>query len=227
MLKSILANQITGKIEGLGPGSIESVHLSTSAEKPVPFGDVTPDANFTTIAAARPQQNLRFLRIEFNREVKGSLLERNRRVAVLGNVHAVYGPVDAWEQKLETMPRGSLGLDTVYIESQSLEVAQSPNARLTPAARSAAVELTAEGNVIIEGSAGKEGTFTARGASGEIRSTEIEIHIGRATGFAPQCCRDRNILVVPWTSNRSTVSSTFRIPTNGRPRASAAANSTA
>jgi hypothetical protein len=90
------------------------------------------------------------------------LLERNRHVAVLGNVHAVYGPVDAWEQKLAVVPSGALAPDTVYIESQTLQVAQSPNSRLNPSSRYGSAELMAEGNVIIEGLAGKEGTFTAR-----------------------------------------------------------------
>jgi hypothetical protein len=161
-LKSILANQISGKVEGIGPGWLESVHLSTSGESPAAFADVTPDASFAPVAAARPAQNLRFLRIEFNRGVEGSLLEQNRHVAVLGNVHAVYGPVDAWEQKLAIVPLGSLGPETIYIESETLQVAQSPNARLTPESRNAAVELTAERNVVIEGAAGKEGIFTAR-----------------------------------------------------------------
>src|SRR5690606_10733215 len=83
----------------------------------------------------------------------------NRHVAVLGNVHAVYGPVDSWEQKLPVIPNGGLAPDTVYIESQRLEVAQSPNSRLNPSARYGSAELMAEERVTIEGSAGKEGAF--------------------------------------------------------------------
>lgn len=167
-LESISANQLTGVVAGVGPGWLESVHLSTSEPKPAPFADVVPDANFTPVAAARPEQRLRFLRIEFNRGVEGNLLEqKGRRMALLGNVHAVYGPVDAWEQKLPTIPQGSLGPDTIYIESQRLQVAQSPNARLQPplpgnSSRLSAVELIAEENVVIEGLSGKQGTFVAR-----------------------------------------------------------------
>ena len=162
-LESISANQLTGVIAGSGPGWLESVHLSTSDPAPVPFDDVTPEANFTPVAAARPEQRLRFLKIEFNRGVEGNLLEqKGRRVALLGNVHAVYGPVDSWEQKLPTIPQGPLGPDTIYIESQRLQVAQSPNARLQPDSRLAAVELMAEENVVIEGLAGQQGTFVAR-----------------------------------------------------------------
>lgn len=159
-LESILANQLNGDIQGTGPGWLESVHLSTSETAMAPaFADVTPNANFATVAATRPAQHLRYLRIEFTKGVAGSLLERNRHVAVLGNVHAVYGPVDAWEQKLRIAPGESLAPDTVYIESQKLQVAQSPTSRLNPSSRYGSAELMAEGEVAIEGSAGKEGAF--------------------------------------------------------------------
>jgi hypothetical protein len=158
-LESISANQISGEISGTGPGWLESVHLSTS-ETPAPaFADVTPNTDFTTVATTRPEQHLRFLRIEFTKGVAGSMRESNRQVAVLGNVHAVYGPVDAWEQQLRAIPSGGLAPDTVYIESQKLQVAQSPNARLNPSSRYGSAELMAEERVTIEGSAGKEGAF--------------------------------------------------------------------
>jgi hypothetical protein len=161
-LKSILANQITGKIDGVGPGRLESVHLSTSTKSLIPQQnqDVVPGANFAQVNAVQPSQNLRYLRIDFNRGVEGNLLQG--RVGVVGKVHAVYGPVDAWEQTLALIPQGTPAPQNIYIESEKLEVAKSPNARLNPQTRLAAVELTAETNVVIEGSAGKEGTFTAR-----------------------------------------------------------------
>jgi hypothetical protein len=161
-LKSILANQITGKIDGVGPGRLESVHLSTSTKSLIPQGgpDVVPNTNFTQVNTAQPSQNLRYLRIDFNRGVVGNLLQG--KVGVVGNVHAVYGPVDAWEQTLALIPQGTPSPQNIYIESEELEVAKSPNARLNPQTRLAAVELTAQGNVVIEGSAGKEGTFIAR-----------------------------------------------------------------
>ncbi len=168
-LESISANQLTGIVAGVGPGFVESVHLSKTERKPMPFVDVTPDADFKTAAATRPEQQLRFLRIEFNKGVEGNLLEqKGRYVAVLGNVHTVYGPVDAWEQKLPIMPQGSLRPETIYIESHRLQVAQSPNARLDRDSRLAAVELMAEGtgvpggDVVIEGVGGEQGVFNIR-----------------------------------------------------------------
>ena len=158
-LQEISANQFSGEIKGTGPGWLESVHLSTSEPTAPAFADVTPHTDFTTVAANRPAQHLRFLKIEFTKGVAGSLLESNRHVAVLGNVHAVYGPVDSWEQKLQVIPNGGLAPDTVYIESQRLEVAQSPTSRLNPTSRFGSAELMAEERVTIEGSAGKAGAF--------------------------------------------------------------------
>ncbi|TWU29683.1 hypothetical protein [Bythopirellula polymerisocia] len=161
-LKSLRANQVTGLVDGNGPGVIESVHLSTSAmpgAPAAPFADVTPSTNFSAVGASRIPQNLRFLRVDFLRGVQGNLNED--RVAVEGDVKAVYGPVDSWEQTLPTQLQGSPAPDTVYIECQSLQVAQSPAARLQRDPRTGSVELLAEGHVIIEGLAGNQGTFTA------------------------------------------------------------------
>ncbi len=162
-LQSLRANQITGLVDGNGPGWIESVHLSTSqipGSPAAPFADVTPTTNFAAIAATRPPQRLRFLRVEFFRGVEGNLNER--MISVVGDVKSVYGPVDSWEQTLSTQLQGSPPPDTVYIECQRLQVAQSPTARLQNDPRTGSAELMAKGDVIIEGLAGNQGTFTAR-----------------------------------------------------------------
>ena len=162
-LESLRANQVTGLVDGNGPGLIESVHLSTGAMPGAlvaPFADVTPSTNFTAVGTSSTSQKLRFLRVDFLRGVQGNLNER--RMSVLGDVKTVYGPVDSWEQTLPTQLQGSPAPDTIYIECQQLQVAQSPAARLQHDPRSASVELMAEGDVIIEGLAGNHGTFTAR-----------------------------------------------------------------
>ncbi|QEG33618.1 hypothetical protein [Bythopirellula goksoeyrii] len=162
-LESIRANQVTGEIAGIGPGLIESVHLTTGqmpGAPATPFADVTPSANFAAVATGSTPQRLRYLRVEFLRGVEGNL--NKRIVSVVGDVRTVYGPVDSWEQTLPTQLQGSPAPDTVYIECQRLQVAQSPAARLQRDPRVGSVELMAEGDVIIEGLAGGQGTFTAR-----------------------------------------------------------------
>lgn len=159
-LESLLANQISGVVSGQGPGWVESHHLAVGKNSLPAFPNVTPTAHFASAAASSTPQHLRVLRIEFDTGVQGNLIERH--LSVLGDVHAVYGPVDSWEQTLPVLLQGMPAPDTVYIECQQLQVAQSPNARISNS-QLPAVELNARGSVIIEGPAGNQGTFTARG----------------------------------------------------------------
>lgn len=161
---SFFANLQSGKIRGEGPGKLESVHLSKDAN---PFGEaVGMGARGQLASASRQpnnqpaQQQLKFLGVQFVRGIVGNL--HSRQVRVVGDVDAVYGPVDAWEQRLELTKRGMPGPDTVWINSQSLQVAESPLAKLQPNRDKGLgpIELQAEGDVTIEGPYGERGNFT-------------------------------------------------------------------
>ena len=129
-------------------------------------------------ASRQPQatQPLRFLGIEFNRGIQGNL--QSRQVKVIGDVDAVYGPVDSWEQRLTLTKRGMPGPETVWINCQSLDVAESPLARLKRSQQSGIgpLELLAEGNpaspVTIEGPAGERGNFTTRSLRAKYDQTK-------------------------------------------------------
>jgi len=161
--ESFLANLQTGLLSGEGPGLMESVHLSSGGN---PLDGLAPGNGSARLASARPSvqpqasQRLRYLGVQFVRGIRGSL--HSHRVKVFGNVEAVYGPVDAWEQRLELTKRGMPGPETIWISSQSLGVAESPLHRLDRNKKSGLgpIELLAEGDVTIEGSAGQGGTFT-------------------------------------------------------------------
>ncbi|MCG8449595.1 MAG: hypothetical protein MI725_08455 [Pirellulales bacterium] len=145
--ESLVVNQQTGKVEGAGGGWLESVHLS----KGKVFGDVASQA-------AAHGQRLRFLHVDFVRGVEGNL--NHRRVAVVGDVEAVYGPVDAWEQKLKKSVRGMPEAETIWISAQRLGVAESPLHRFPSEPGVGPLELRAEENVTIEGREGEHGRFT-------------------------------------------------------------------
>ena len=152
-LESIIVNQRTGNIEGDGPGHLESVHLTNGAN---------PMGRFPPAAANVPRigQRLGFLRVDFRRSLQGNLHRREMKVS--GNTRAVYGPVDSWQQKLEISLRGTPGPGTFWITSDELSVAENPIGRLNRDSGFGPVELSAKGNVTIEGPAGERGTFTAR-----------------------------------------------------------------
>ena len=168
---SFFANLQNGKIRGEGPGRLESVHLTAGTN---PISDMASNGRQRgRLASTHPQQaaqRLRFLGIEFNRGIQGNM--QSRQVKVLGDVDAAYGPVDAWEQRLALTKRGMPGPETVWINCQSLGVAESPLARLNPNRRHSQqsgigpLELLAEGSrtkdVTIEGPAGERGNFTTR-----------------------------------------------------------------
>ena len=168
---SLAINQITGAIRGDGPGHVDSVHLSKGdgawlvmpdslgpkLEEPAPVQRETP--------AGPPK--LRHLSIDFVRGVEGNL--HTPQVRVYGDVRTVYGPIDAWDQRLAMTAGGSPGPDTFWITCDSIQVTDSPLARLqnpaTDGSRRAfgLVELTAETNVVIEGEHPEHGAFTLRG----------------------------------------------------------------
>jgi len=160
-LESITANQQTGEIKGVGPGSLESVHLADDAQPNKRFPDVAPPGQMAMAAARRgPSQRLRFMRVEFDRGVSGNL--HRRHVNLLGNVQAVAGPVDSWQQRLETTLHGTPRPETIWITSQELGLNENPLIQRPAAESIGPVELVARGNVTIEGEAGGQGFFTAR-----------------------------------------------------------------
>jgi hypothetical protein len=180
-LKSLVANRQTGQMEGDGPGRIESVHLATGSSllasgsgnrfpgnPAVATGPVRVKGLVQakgSVRLAGPFQRLRFLRVDFVRGIRGNLIRRE--VHALGQVKAIYGPVDSWQQRLQRSLQEGPGEHTVWITSDQLGVFESPLARLqqpgrSGSQRSGALELVAEGHVIIEGKAPEQGAFTAR-----------------------------------------------------------------
>ncbi len=152
-LRSFVANQQTGELRGMGPGEMESVHLASSSSKLTGFASTAP-------ARAPAGQGLRFLRVEFKRDLRGNM--HNRQVEVAGDAKAIYGPVDAWHQKLEISVRRNPSPETILITSERLAIAESPMARLNRTSSFGPIELSAEGKVTIEASLGEQGTVTTQ-----------------------------------------------------------------
>ncbi|MDC0935611.1 hypothetical protein OAS39_04940 [Pirellulales bacterium] len=159
-LVSLVANQRTGDLSGDGPGQIESTHLAKGSGlfSQIAGKDAEPASN-------KPVQRLRYLNTEFSRQLSGNL--HRSEIRLHGNVRTVYGPVDAWEQKLKPVLGEDPAPHTVHIECETLSVRESAAGQLfTPPGdkqRLGPLELSAEGNVTIEGQDPRQGAFTARG----------------------------------------------------------------
>nr|MBA3481516.1 hypothetical protein [Pirellulales bacterium] len=159
-VQSLRANHVTGALDGMGPGHIDSVHYSKgpAALLALPAGG-GGGAQAPGLVPAGPPQ-LRHLHIDFLREIEGNL--RTSSVAVHGNVEAVYGPVAAWDQRLAMTPGGNPGVGEVWITADKLGVTESPMARVQ-APQQKQFELTAEGHANIEGRDAQQGEFNAYG----------------------------------------------------------------
>jgi hypothetical protein len=175
-INSLVVNQITGAIRGEGPGLIDSVHLSKGQGSWFIDPDgVSKNKDNGQIAMPAPVQldvsmeapQLRHLHIDFVRGVDGNV--HTPQVRVFGDVQTIYGPVSTWDDRLQKTPGGSPGPDELWLECDSLQVTDSPLARLqTPSINGerrafGQVELTTEGNVIIEGIHPQHGAFTING----------------------------------------------------------------
>lgn len=158
-VQSLQINQISGEIRGDGPGKIDSVHKAKGAGAfmAVPGGAATAPA---APRLMNEEVELRHLHVDFVRGVGGNL--HSKTVKVIGNVEAVYGPIESWEQRLTMSPGGDPGPDTVWITCDELSVTESPMARIN-GANARQVELNAHGNVVIEGQDKARKMFNATG----------------------------------------------------------------
>jgi hypothetical protein len=166
-LEELIVNQLTGALRGQGAGQLDSIHLSKGGGswKDLP----TPGAPPRVVEQEDPDPpQLRHLSVKFYRGFEGNIHDA-AWVRVRGDVRTIYGPVDAWDQRLEMTPGGSPGPDTFWLTCEALQVNESPLARLLPPGpdgkrrKFGLVELKAEGNVTIEGEHPERGAFTING----------------------------------------------------------------
>jgi hypothetical protein len=159
-LESLTVNQQTGAIRGTGPGVIRSTHLAGQLP-----GLTVPGPAAKSLSSS--DAKLRFLRVDFQQGLEGNLI--NREITFLARVRTVYGPVDAWEQELDSNRPELLPPDTLTLTSNKLRVNEDPQtathrARTMQAATGSPlgyVQMAAEGNVKIDGDSPQQGKFSA------------------------------------------------------------------
>ena len=157
-MQTLMVNQKTGQLQGDGPGWLESVHLMTGKGMAGrgPFASREESHRRSSKRAGR----LRFLRIDFQRQMEGHL--QHRSVEVYGNVKTIYGPVDSWNGRLHRSLSDGPGKDTIWLSSDSLRVDENPVPSTGGESHGmGSMELLAQGHVLIEGSDPDRGAFTA------------------------------------------------------------------
>jgi hypothetical protein len=160
-LEQLSVNQHTGAIRGTGPGVIRSTHFANQLP-----GLATPG---TPAAQPLPAGNakLHFLRVDFQKGLEGNIY--TREINFLTRVRTVYGPVDAWEQELDANRPDLFPPETLTLTSDQLRINEDPltanhrTRELTQVSGSplGPVQMTADGNVKIDGQSPKQGTFAA------------------------------------------------------------------
>jgi hypothetical protein len=155
-------NQQTGVISGAGPGIIRSTRFGDTLGGVAGLSAGSPGSTVPPRAAA---SKLNFLRVDFDGRLGGDLY--TREIAFNRRVRTVYGPVDAWEQELdvnrpENLPPGSFTLNCDELSANEDPVAaRAVAASERSAGQLAPMQLTAKGNVQINGQSATQGRFFA------------------------------------------------------------------
>jgi len=133
-------HQRTGAIQGQGPGWIRTVRQGAGDTLPIklPGGVAQPDAAF------EPNE-LTYVGVDFQQEVTGNL--HQRELTFHEQIKLVYAPADDWDTSIDPFadPR-ELGQKAMRMESDELQVVQ-----MAQQGAPSAMELTALGNVVVEG----------------------------------------------------------------------------
>jgi hypothetical protein len=137
-------HQRTGAIQGQGPGWIRTVRQGSGDALPIklPGGVAAPAAAADT--AYEPNE-LSYVGVDFQQEVTGNL--HQRELTFHEQIKLVYAPADDWDTSIDPYadPR-ELGPKAMRMESDELQVVQ-----MAQQGAPSAMELTALGNVVVEG----------------------------------------------------------------------------
>ncbi len=155
-LRDLLIDRATGEVTGSGPGRLASTRFGA----PPGLALQVPGQGGQRGQAAAGQQNppaqrpdeLTYLGVDFQRGIRGNI--QRRVMEFHQRVEAIWGPVGGWNESLDSHAAGGLPPRAVAITSDVLSVGQAPP---MPGMRRSSLELSAAGNVMVEGEA-----FTAR-----------------------------------------------------------------
>jgi lipopolysaccharide export system protein LptA len=144
-MRDISINQVSGVIEGRGPGWITTVRRGGAGG--LGFPGSTPAAN-----PPSESKGYSFLNVRFEGPIGGNV--HRQELSFSEQVRAVYGPVEAWTSELDPDAPDELDAQAVLLNCDKLIVRQMPAA---VRGQRATVELETIGNTLVEGQ-----TFTAR-----------------------------------------------------------------
>ena len=107
-----------------------------------------------TVPMPSESSGVTFLGVDFQRGFIGNM--NQRQMEFQQRVETIWGPVDTWDASLDLHDPRGLPEKAIAVTSDTLGIGQAPS---VPGAPGRSVELSAGGNVLVEGD-----SFTARSA---------------------------------------------------------------
>jgi hypothetical protein len=156
-MADLAINRTSGAVAGNGPGWVWRVMQGSGNQingLGSPPGVSAPPAN-PDAAAARPDDRLRCLFVQFQGTLTGNL--RRREFTFREEVRTMYDAVEGWDARLDPANPEALSLDGAMMECNQLDARQIA----TPLEGRLAMEMEALGNALVESP--RRG-FTARAA---------------------------------------------------------------
>jgi hypothetical protein len=135
LMRELMIDQVTGKIAGVGPGSVSSVRRGQ-----VPAPGNSPN-----------DQGMTYLQVDFRDGIDGNI--KDRELSFVGSVKGIYGPVDAWNHVLDVGAELVPGSPNVRMQCQRLTISQMAPGEI----RTTPLEFVATGETTVEGK-----SFTAK-----------------------------------------------------------------
>lgn len=163
-LVDLTLDQITGNINGRGPGRVRVVRRGGADDSLLGGGASGPLAGRPAtqrmhLAPAAPSdEGLTFLGVDFKRDLSGNL--HSRQLVFRHMVRAAYGPVTDWEQEIVPTDFDRPLQEGLLLSCDQLELAQP----LTGSGGARSMELTALENTEVEGQ-NTDGTYFAAQAA--------------------------------------------------------------
>ena len=160
LARDLTIDQVTGRIDGMGPGRLTRVSLGTRNDFLAPRDPAKPkQVRPPDQAAQPPKSELSFLGVDFAGRLDGNL--HRRAMAFHDDVNAVYGPVEQWGDTIELDAFDESGESGVLLHCERLAVSELD----VPPQKG--IELEATGDPTVEGR-----EFYARG--GRMRYTQAK-----------------------------------------------------
>ncbi len=150
--RDLTIDEATGLIDGKGPGWLTSVRLgSVNLAGSLPGAPGSPAAPRGATPSAADKNQLTYVRVDFQGPITGNI--NQHLITFHDRVKTIYGPVPAWNARLDERSVDALGPNGGTMTCDALTVQQTDVISPVVAGQSAhhPLEMLAEGNVVAEG----------------------------------------------------------------------------